>query len=59
MEILATFPSVETDTASLSNAMSQVKLRDVDLTGLKHQNKNLEDIASKNEEEKKKLTERC
>ena len=59
MEIPSTFPSRGIDTASFSNAMSQVKLRDVDLTRLKHQNKNLEDIASKNEEEKKKLTERC
>ena len=31
----------------------------MDLTGLKNQNNNLEDIASKKEEEKKKLTERC
>ena len=50
-----TLPSVGIDTASLSNAMSKVKLRDVELTGLKQQNKNLEDMASKKEEEKKKL----
>ena len=45
--ILATMPNVETDPTSLSNAMSHVKVRDVELTGLKKHNKNLEDTASK------------
>ena len=39
--------------------MSQVKLRDVELIGLKKQNKNLEDMALKKEEEKKKLEGKC
>ena len=51
MEISAIVPNTKTNTASLASAMSQVKLRDVELTGLKMQNKNLEDIASKREEE--------
>ena len=59
MEIYAIVPNIETATASLASVMSQVNLRDVELTGLKQQNKNLEDMASKKEEEKKKLTERC
>ena len=59
MEIPSTMLNVDTNTTSLSNAMSQVKLRDVELTGLKLQNKNLEDMASKKEEEKKKLAKRC
>ena len=59
VEIPATMPNGETDTTSLSNAMSQVKLRDVELTGLNMQNKNLEGMDFKKEEEKKKLTEIC
>ena len=54
VEILAIIPTIETDTTSLSNAMSQVKLMDVELTGLKQQNKNLEGIALKKEDEKKR-----
>ena len=59
MEIYAIVPNTNTDTTSLASAMSQVKLRDVEITGLKQQNKNLEDIASKREEERKKLAEIC
>ena len=59
MENPATIPNVETETTSLSKAMSQVKLKDVELTGVKQQNKNLEDMALKKEEGKKKLEERC
>ena len=46
----AIIPNVETDTTSLSNAMLHVKLKDVELTGLKQQNKNLEDMDLKKEE---------
>ena len=53
MEISAIVPNTKTNTASLASAMSQVKLRDVELTGLNKQNKYLEDMASKKEEEKK------
>ena len=49
VEMPTTFPSMGIDTTSLSNAMLQVKLRDVELTGLKQQNKNLEDMDSKKE----------
>ena len=59
MENLATIPNVETYTTSLSHAISEGKLKDVDLTGVKQQNKNLEDMALKKEEEKKKLEGRC
>ena len=59
VEIPATMPNIEIDTTSLSKAMSQVKLRDVKLTGLNQQNKNLEYMDSKKEEEKNKLVERC
>ena len=59
MENTTTIPNVETDTTSLFNVMSQVKIKDVELTGVKNQNKNLEDMALKKEEEKKKLEERC
>ena len=45
--IPATMPNMETDTTSLSNVMSQVKLRDVQLTRLKLKNKNLEDMTLK------------
>ena len=58
VEIPATILNVETNTTSLSNAMSQVKIRDVEITRLKQQNKNLEYMASKKEEEKNKLAER-
>ena len=39
--------------------MSQLKLKEVELIGLKQQNQNLEDISLKKEEEKKKPEERC
>ena len=35
--------------------MSQVSLKELEITGLKNQNKNLEDIAGKGEIERKKL----
>ena len=57
MEISAIFPSMGTYTASLSNGMSHVKLRDMELIRLKKQNKNLDDIDSKREEESNKLAE--
>ena len=52
-------PFVDVDATSLSREMSQVKLKGVELTGLKQQNQNLEEISLKKEEEKKKLEERC
>ena len=55
----STVPSVETDATSLSKAMSQVKLKYEELTGLKQQNKNLEEVTLKREQEKKKVEEKC
>ena len=55
----STVPSVEIDATSLSKAMSQVNLKDVKLTGLKQQNKNLEEIILIREQEKKKVEEKC
>ena len=39
--------------------MSQVSIRDMEITGLKNQNKNLEDIAEKREKERKTLKKNC
>ena len=39
--------------------MSQVNLKDVELTGLKQQNKNLKEITLKREQEKKEVEEKC
>ena len=39
--------------------MSQVSIRDMQITGLKNQNKNLEDIATKREQEWKTLENKC
>ena len=39
--------------------MSQVKLKYVEFTGLKQQNKNIEEITLKREKEKKKVEEQC
>ena len=54
----STVPSIETDAASLSKAMSEVNLKYVELTRLKQQNKNLEEIALKKEQEKKEIEEK-
>ena len=40
-------------------AMSQVSLKELEITGLKNQNKNLEDIDGKRELERKKLEDKC
>ena len=40
-------------------AMSQVSLKELEITGLKNQNKNLEDIAGKRELERNKLEDKC
>ena len=51
-------PSEEIDATSLSKEMSQEKLEDEELTGLKQQNMNIEEIALKREQEKKKVEEK-
>ena len=47
LKINLLFLSVEVDTTSISEEMSQVKLKEVELIGLKQQNQNLEDISLK------------
>ena len=39
--------------------MSQVSLRDLEITGLKNQNKFFEDIYENREKERKKLEDKC
>ena len=50
-------PSVEIDATSLSKAMSQVNLKDVELTELNKHNQNLEETILKREQEKKEVEE--
>ena len=40
-------------------AMSQVSLKELEITGLKNQNKNLEDIATKREQGRKTMENKC
>ena len=42
-------PSIEADATSISEAMSQVNMKDIEITGLKQQNQNLEEINMKRE----------
>ena len=39
--------------------MSQVSIRDMEITSLKNQNKNLQDTATKKEQERKALENKC
>ena len=48
-------PSLQSGVDSISQAMSQVSIKDLETTGLKNQNNNLEDIAEKREKERKTL----
>ena len=57
MQIIS--PSIQTSADSLSQAMSQVSLRDMEITGLNNQNKILEDIVVKREQERKKSENKC
>ena len=52
-------PSVQSGADSLSQAMSQVSLKNLEISILKNQNKNLEDIAEKRENERNKLEDKC
>ena len=52
-------PYIQSGADSMSQAMSQVSLKDLEITGLKNQNKNLEDIAGKRENEGKDLEDKC
>ena len=52
-------PSIQYGADSLSQAMSWVSLKYLEITGLKNQNKNLEDIDEKREKERKTLEDKC
>ena len=47
-------PSVQSRAYYSSQSMSQVSLKKLEITGLKHQNKNLEDINEKKEKRKER-----
>ena len=49
----------QTNEESIVQAMSQVSLRDLEIIGIKNQNKNLEDATLKKEEGKKVLENKC
>ena len=51
--------SVQCGADSLSQAMSWVSLKYLEITSLKNQNKNLEDIDGKREKERKTLENKC
>ena len=52
-------PFVQSGADSLSQAMSQASLKNLEITGFKNQNKNLEDIAEKIQKERKTLEDKC
>ena len=58
-EVQVISPSIQTGADSLSQAMSQVSLKNLEITGLKNQNKNLEEIAEKREKERNTLEDKC
>ena len=58
-QVQVIWPSVQSSAYSLSLAMSQVSLRYLEITGLKNQNKILEDIVEKREHERKKFEYKC
>ena len=51
--------SVQSSRDSLSQATSQVSLKELVIPGLKNQNKTLEDIAIKREQERKAMENKC
>ena len=52
-------PFVQSGADSLSQAMSQASLKNLEIAGFKNQNKNLEDIAEKIQKERKTLEDKC
>ena len=52
-------PFVQSGADCLSQDMPQVSLKDLEITGLKNQNKNLEDIDEKREKERNTLEDKC
>ena len=52
-------PPTQTNADSIIQEMSQVSLRYLGIIGLKNQNKNLENLALKREEERKTLENKC
>ena len=57
MQVFSSFVQFHID--SLSQEMSPVSLRDLEITSLKNQNKILEDIDEKREHERKKSEDMC
>ena len=58
-EVQIISPSIQSGADSLSRDMSQVSIKDMEIAGLNNQNKNLEDIAVKREQQRKVLENRC
>ena len=52
-------PPAQTSADSVTQNMSQVSLRDIEIVGLKNQNKNLENATLKKEEERKAWENKC
>ena len=52
-------PPTQASEESIVHAMSQVSLRDLEIIGLKNQNKNLESATLKKEEERKAIENKC
>ena len=52
-------PSTESREQTISQAMSQVSLKELELVGLKNQNKNLESLSLKREQERKVWEAKC
>ena len=52
-------PFTEPGEFSIVKDMAQVSLKELELTGLKHQNKNLEGLALERERERKKWEAKC
>ena len=52
-------PSTEYGEQTIVQAMSQVSLKELELVGLKNQNKNMENVALNREQERKAWEEKC
>ena len=52
-------PPQQINEESIVQEMSQVSLRDLEIVGMKNQNKNLENAAMKKEDERKDMENKC
>ena len=59
LELQIILPPAQVNTNSIVQDMSQVGLRYLDIIGLKNQNKNLDNLALKREEERKTWESKC